>query len=569
LKSSDEVQVGFSAGDPANVWMPGEGVPLALFLWLVGAATAVILPTFFLGDSSGHDFEFHVASWMEVVRQWHQGIWFPRWAQLGNYGFGEPRFIFYPPLSWLLGAFLGCILPWRAVPDAFIWISLVLAGITMYRLAREWLPRNRAIAAAVLYAVNPYHLVIVYYRSDFAELLATAIFPLLILMAMQLRRGGWRRVGEFAAVFALVWLANAPAAVIGTYTVGLIFLVNFIRERDWGLIVRAASGVAIGFALAAFYILPAALERSWVQIDMALIKNLQPWSNFVFTSNEDPEFLVFNWKVSGAALLMIGIFAISAVVVSRRRKELGERFWVPLVLGVVAIGLMFPLSGAAWKWVPELEFVQFPWRWLLTLDIAAILFFVYACGALKRVWVIWAACGVLLAGMGAWMCTNNWWDDDDVASVQEGITSGTGFGGVDEYVPVGSEHDLIPHDMPILQTVDPDSGDGKPADANHFKVLQWAPEKREIRSDANEAETLWVKLYPYPAWHATLNGAPVTLGHADDFGEAAVEMPAGRDDLILKFTRTWDRIAGGWISGLAAAGLLLTRIFGGRGGAAS
>jgi hypothetical protein len=176
---------------------------------------------------------------------------------------------------------------------------------------------------------------------------------------------------------------------------------------------------------------------------------------------------------------------------------------------------------------------------------------------------------VLLAGMGAWMCTNNWWDDDDVASVQEGITSGTGFGGVDEYVPVGSEHDLIPHDMPILQTVDPDSGDGKPADANHFKVLQWAPEKREIRSDANEAETLWVKLYPYPAWHATLNGAPVTLGHADDFGEAAVEMPAGRDDLMLKFTRTWDRIAGGWISGLAAAGLLLTRIFGGRGGAAS
>ncbi len=535
-------------------------IPLPLLIWLAVVALVVIAPTFFWGDSSGHDFEFHLDSWMDVARQWHQGIWYPRWAELANYGFGEPRFIFYPPLSWLLGAGLGMILPWHVVPDVFIWLALVLAGVCMYQLARQWVGRNDAIAAAVLFAVNPYHLVMVYYRSDFAELLASALFPLLILKALELSRAGWRQVRGFSVVFALIWLTNAPAAVIATYGVAMILSVEFVEARDWRILLRGACGAAIGFALAAFYILPAALERSWVQIGTALVANLQPWSNFLFTHSDDPEFLLFNWKVSAAALLTIGVFAVGAVFVGRRRSELVNRYWPLTALGIVSLALMFPFTGVVWKYLPELKFVQFPWRWLLTLDVVMVLFFVYAVSRMRRRWMAWAAAVALLFAMGGWMTTNNWWDTDDVPAVLDQFDSGQGYLGVDEYVPLACDHDDMAQNAPKVAVQDFDTGNGVAVDPRKISVEEWTPERRVIRADIAEPVDLLVKLFPYPAWHASLNGAPVSIGHGDENGQVLIKLPAGKSEVVLQFVRTWDRLAGGLISLIAAAGLLIAKI---------
>src|SRR5215469_10875778 len=207
MKSSDGAVVAPSREPPASPGADFSSSPNRIVLLFIPAvATAIVAPMFFLGNISGHDLLFHVASWLDVAGQWRQGVAFPRWAEWANWGFGEPRFIFYPPISWIFGAALGSILPWRTVPGAFVWITLYLGGLAMWRLAREYLPDSQAIAAAVIFMVNPYQLVVVYYRSDFAELFAGALFPFFILGILRIVRGTkkqeWTNVCLLATVFA-------------------------------------------------------------------------------------------------------------------------------------------------------------------------------------------------------------------------------------------------------------------------------------------------------------------------------------------------------------------------------
>src|SRR5260370_1622259 len=195
-----------------------------------GTARLVIAPCFWRGKASGHDMGFHAASWLEVAGQWREGILFPRWAEWANHGFGEPRFIFYPPLSWMLGAALSFVVPWKVVPEFFIVISQTMAGLCLFTLARRFLPMRAALFGAACYAANPYALLNGYIRSDFSEMLACALTPLVVLTALQLcrlmknRRGSLPRAMAFFAVpFAAVWLSTAPAGVMAGYSGAIFF----------------------------------------------------------------------------------------------------------------------------------------------------------------------------------------------------------------------------------------------------------------------------------------------------------------------------------------------------------
>ena len=132
--------------------------------------------------------------------------------------------------------------------------------------------------------------------------------------------------------------------------------------------------MAFGFGLAAFYILPAAWEQRWVQIGEILTDLLRPDKNFLYTHADNPEFLFFNWKVSTIAVGVILAFGISAVLVARRRRELAEVWWNLFALGSAATLMMLPVSGLAWRFLPKLQFVQFPWRWMGPLDFVLAFF---------------------------------------------------------------------------------------------------------------------------------------------------------------------------------------------------
>jgi len=570
-------------------WIPNRSTPLTepttetapaaersswgwAFLCVCLAATAVITPMFFLGNATGHDFLFHLASWMDVAGQWHEGIVYPRWAEWANWGFGEPRFVFYPPASWTIGAALGSVLPWKMVPGAFIWLVLVAAGMWMWRLAREWLPGPQPIVAAVLYAVNPYFLVTVYYRSDFAELLAAALLPLLLWDALRVARGEWRRVPLLAMVFAGIWLSNAPAAVIATYSLALILAVACATQRSFRPVLPGAAAIAGGFGLAAFYILPAAWEERWVQITQVISDSLRPAENFLFTHSNEPDFVAFNWKVSWVALGLIIVTAIAAAIVARKRRELQGLWWMLVALGVASVVLM--LSSSAWLWrvLPELRFMQFPWRWLDVLSLVFAFFVAAAMSRAPKERGSWVVIGVVFLGIGATAAAiirDADWSGGDFVTLVSAVDSGRGYQGTYEYAPVGCDPDQFPGNpddtervpdvssvpAPRVAKLDPDSGDIVPAAGVRVHVEQWTAERKAFTADTAVSVTLALRLVDYPDWNVRLDRQEIRAELRPDSKQILLPLPAGAHRVDVRFGRTWDRTAGDAISAFTAIAL--------------
>jgi hypothetical protein len=534
----------------------------------VGAAAfAAEIPFFFFGTPSGHDVEFHLYSWVEVLAQWKQGIVFPRWAAMAHFAYGEPRFIFYPPASWLLGALLSAVFPWGIASSVYIWIVLTLAGMSMFVLARRWFDPRDAIFAAVLYAVNPYHLVIVYWRSAFAELLASCLLPLLLWLVLKAVDGERRVILPLSLVMAAAWLTNAPAAVMIHYSFALLLVVFAWQKRSARPLLVGAAAVAIGACLAAFYLLPAIYEQKWVNIAEAISQGSRPIDNFLFIHTTDADHDAFNRVISWVAILEIAVTLVMAWGARKwaARKWLAAKnhAWNALFLwAVICSVLMFPFTTLLWRFLPKLQFMQFPWRWMLCLSMVFTIF--VAAGA-RRWWgriAVYVIALVVIVTL--WLrVLPPWWDNaGDLKEMRDNMTDGIGYEGVDEYTPVGADPAAIDKDARKV-TVDGDmhSSDISGSDMHSsIHVLLWNAESKRFTAEMSAPGQLVLRLFRYPAWRVEVNGRAVETSEKPGTGQMLIPVGAGMNRVQITFARTWDRTAGGWISVATAILLILWRL---------
>src|SRR5256884_1215603 len=120
-------------------------------------------------------------------------------------------------------------------------------------------------------------------------------------------------ISIFAFLFACIWLCNAPAGVIASYSMALLFVWAAIRAKSLAPVWRGACGLTLGFGLAGFYLVPALYEQRWVNIRQALSPGLEPAQNFLYTTLGDPEHNAFNWVASSVAMLLMALTTIAAL----------------------------------------------------------------------------------------------------------------------------------------------------------------------------------------------------------------------------------------------------------------
>ena len=481
-----------------------------------------------------------------MLAQWKHGILYPRWAALAHFAYGEPRFVFYPPASWTLGAAIGRIFPWTIASPVYIWIVLVLAGIAMFLLARRWLGQRDAVFAAVLYAVNPYHLVIVYWRSAFAELLASCLVPLLVLLIWKAIEGERQVVAPLGLLLAAAWLTNAPAAVMIHYSLALLIVFLPWKNRSPKLLLITAGGVALGACLSAFYLLPAIYEQRWIDIANAVSAGSRPSDNFLFIHTTDPDHDAFNRIVSWLAVLEVTMI-LAAAITGKLWRDAGREVWKALCVWALACSiLMLPMSAVLWKVLPKLQFMQFPWRWLLCLSMVFTLFVTIG---LRRWWLRGAVCAMsLVVIVVAWRYVQApWWDTAaDLREMQDNMATGGGYEGTDEYTPLGADPSAIDKDARKVTVAGPAHA--------AIDVLRWDAESKTFTAQMSAADQVALRLFRYPAWQASVNGREVETTAREGTGQMLIPVSAGMNRVEVTFVPTWDRTAGGWISFLTATG---------------
>lgn len=529
----------------------------ALFPALVG-----IVPLLTLGPSCGHDFDFHLQSWLAVTAAWHGGLVAPQWVAAANFGAGEPRLLFYPPLSWLLGAGLGMVLPWAAVPAAFTAVCLMSAAGAMWRLARGFTGAPAAALAATVYALSPYLLFNAYERTAYAELLAAVWFPLLFRAMLPGSQNGLLRdrvhpVGIALSVAAL-WFTNAPAGVMGCYLVAAVAVVRVVqgiwrRGRTQSLAgagrgaVVLLAAVALGCLLAGDYLFPAWYSERFVEIARAVGPGMRVEDSFLFGHTGEPFHDMVLRTASWIVIATVAVaFAAGLVLLTMQAQERLRRskrlavFLLALVGGCALLQLRW--SVPVWHGLPELGFLQFPWRLLLPVSVAAALLVALAADAVvgsasRLKWgagvmaAVLGLVGLCYAGaMAGWAGQTRFQACDDEDRVPAQLTllaAGQGFEGTDEYTPRGADNGEIQQELPpvrLLRTPTADEGDDSVAAnpewhagsdaavAGKIDLQEWLslqhPERFTVRVLTQAPAYAVLRLDRFPAWAILLNGRP-------------------------------------------------------------
>ncbi len=173
-----------------------------------------------------------------------------------------------------------------------------------------------------------------------------------------------------------------------------------------------------------------------MNIAEAVSAGSRPADNFLFIHTTDADHDAFNKIISWVALLEMILVALAAGMSWRDKTSQAEAWredrgvWTSLAdLGGACSLLMFPVTAVFWRILPKLQFMQFPWRWLLCLSM---IFTVFVTVGLRRWWTRAAVVVVsIVVIVAAWHRVQTpWWDNaGDLREMQDNMSDRRGVRG--------------------------------------------------------------------------------------------------------------------------------------------
>lgn len=502
-------------------------------------------------DAGASLYRLHEISWL-----FDRGILWPRWAPNWSYGYGYPIFTFYGSLAFypalilhqlgvsLVGAF-----------QAGFWLALVFSGWAAFVWLRSVLGDERAaLVGATAYMFVPYHLNATVYRINLPEPWAFVWAPLAFYGLHRLSaRFDWRSVALTALAAAALPLTSSLAAVVfAPLLLAYALFLLAMSDRRVALFGRLLASAALTLGLAIFFLLPAWINRTAVQIERGfsaggtnVFRQFLPLSR-VFqqplladVSRANPLYdpLSLGWIVP---LASVAVLAAGWKRLSRPLRW--HALWAAAV-GLICVLLATRIAAPLYRALTFLQVLQFGWRFLgpATLVVALLA----AVGA--RAWIkntvpctivalVVALTGWPLLYPGLFCPLNPNPTLHDAVAAQVGMVGTLSTNA--EYLPVAVRE--IPRTSPMFD----DYMDNAP-------VVRWDESRlpeggRTLAIGDDGLRARWqidtpapfeavYQAFAFPGWQASVDGQRVDLHVVAPYGLIGVDVPAGAHTVDVRF----------------------------------
>lgn len=304
-----------------------------------------------------HDGNFHLQRGYAAIESLKSGQIPLRWSRILNYGCGLPVYNFYYPLTYYLLGSLGLlninlVIAFKIILGLFYFMGTISIYFFIYYLLKS---RSAALIGAVLFALNPYYLQLIYVRAN-PELLAYCLLPLILLFILKSK--------YFLLYISLIlyFLSHNTVILITLPLIILFISYLFLKNKkiDYFLIITFVLAVLTS----SFFLGPALLEKKYVKLGTNIAADYQqhfptikqlffsPWGWGYSTSDANDG---MSFKFGYVQWLILAISFIVGLKINRRI------FYLSLLI-LFFLFLSLSSSSFIWEKIPILQQLQYPWR---------------------------------------------------------------------------------------------------------------------------------------------------------------------------------------------------------------
>lgn len=481
-------------------------------------------------------FESDDGHWMIIrLSDFHASLrdgQFPvRWAGRLNFTYGYPVFNFLYPLPFYIGEVFHLIGFGFINSIKLVFVSAVLGSfISSYLWIFYRFGSKAGVIGGLVYVYTPYFLYDIYVRGSLGEIVALAFVPLIFFSIDRFMKHGklfYLPLLSFG-VFGLFTSHNVMAYLFIPFSLFYLVVIRFLEKASVRRLLRALLFFVFGGGMAAFFVIPAILDRAYTIFDSLVISD--PFKHLIPLPLLFGEGFIINSKVpyigSGALIILAFTFAALILNKSPMRKRVAGLFFL---VSLMVIFLVSSLSEFLWGSFGFLHIIQFPWRLLSFLPPS--LAFLAGYGFLKYTgavrWIFVTVFGVGFAVSSFFYLSRIIYvsyPDSYYATNDHSTTSSN------EYMPRWVS------DPPLKrpdQKVEVVSGEATVTDISIKSNMT------RFVVNAKSWTLLSVNTVYFPGWNVLREGEPHSFSYKNPKGVIQFYVPEGTHHMTVFLTDTW------------------------------